>query len=45
MKMPAAAIEQRGHFSLKGGPQRDSPIQVLIVKGRCFNAEDLVQLR
>ena len=35
----------RAFLSLKGGPQRDSPIHVLIVKGRCFNAEDLVQLR
>lgn len=35
----------RAFLSPEGGPQRDSPIQALIVKGRCFNAEDLVQLR
>ena len=35
----------RAFLSLKGGTQRGMPIQVLIVKGRCFNAEDLVQLR
>ena len=35
----------RAFLSPKGGPQRSSPIQALIVKGRCVNAEDLVQLR